>query len=338
MEKIVGIVAFMAFLHHVIPKKRSPARRRAIFIFLVTMAAAAVSIHVEQGETPIQLDMGLLASCDVNPIDEREYKKDPESVLLSRTRNATQHLVNTLFQLPIERDPSYGPLASLPAFTSLLPREKPLPKPKPLTKWERFARAKGIVKRKKDRLVFDEERQEWVPRWGYQGKNKELEDQWLVEVPANADDDYRPDKEAARDREARRKKNEMQHQRNLARSAGPAHADAAPKSQLGSGRALQAARKRAELEATIQRVRGSTASLGRFDKQLEGESKPRGVKRSFQPNELDARQERASNLKLLANIDKGSTESEMNMRKAIKYASQAQGSKALAQKAEKRRK
>ena len=92
-------------------------------------------------------------------------------------------------------------------------------------------------------------------------------------------------------------------------------------------------RRRAELEAEILRARNSTASMGRFDKHLEGETKPRGVKRTFQPNEIDARQERAANLSVLARLDKGSTDSEMNMRKAIKYASQAQGSKALAQKA-----
>ena len=301
------------------------------------MNAANVSTAVEQGEMPLQLDTGLLASVDVNPMDTRKYMKDTEALLQARTRNSTQHLINTIFQLPIERHATYGPLASLPEFLTQLPREKPLPKPKPLTKWEKFARAKGIVKRKKDRLVFDEERQEWVPRWGFQGKNKDLENQWLVEVPRNADDDFRPDKAAAKERLDRRKKNEQQHERNLARQSGAAAASPAGstkgKSELGSGKASMSSRRRAELEAEILRARNSTASMGRFDKHLEGETKPRGVKRTFQPNEIDARQERAANLSVLARLDKGSTDSEMNMRKAIKYASQAQGSKALAQKA-----
>jgi len=30
--------------------------------------------------------------------------------------------------------------------------------------------------------VYDEEKGEWVPRWGYKGKNKKGEDDWLVEV------------------------------------------------------------------------------------------------------------------------------------------------------------
>lgn len=62
-----------------------------------------------------------------------------------------------------------------------------LPKPAPMTKWQAFAAAKGIApKPKKDRLVYDEDKQEYVPRWGYKGKNKDKEDQWIHEVPNNA--------------------------------------------------------------------------------------------------------------------------------------------------------
>ncbi|WFD45672.1 Rhodanese- sulfurtransferase [Malassezia furfur] len=299
---------------------------------------ADVSTEVDMGETPLQLDLGLLASFDYNPLNVKRYKKDREVLLQERARNATQHLVNAIFQLPITRNPTYGPLATLPPFTSLLPREKPLPKPKPLTKWEKFARKKGITKKRKDRMVYDEERKEWVPRWGYQGANKSLENQWLVEVPTGAEDDYRPDKEAAKKRKEARKKNEVQHQRNLARAEGAAaSAPAAPAKKagaLGSGIAARAAR-RAELEADVLRAKGSTASMGRFDKTLEGEAKPRGVKRTFRPNEIDTRAERASNLALLSKIDKDGAN--LNVRKAIKHASNAQGSKAMVQRSEKER-
>lgn len=30
--------------------------------------------------------------------------------------------------------------------------------------------------------MYDEEKGEWVPRWGYKGKNKSEQDDWLVEV------------------------------------------------------------------------------------------------------------------------------------------------------------
>lgn len=85
-------------------------------------------------------------------------------------------------------------LLSLPPRSTALPRHKPLPTPKPPTKWELFARKKGIGKfntkpgaaladkERRKNLVYDEEKGDWVPRWGYKGKNKSGEDDWLVEV------------------------------------------------------------------------------------------------------------------------------------------------------------
>ena len=72
--------------------------------------------------------------------------------------------------------------------------------------------------------------------------------------------------------------------------------------------------------------------MGRFDKSLEGEAKPKGQRRTFQPNEIDPGRERAANLALLAKV--GGAGSDVNMRKAIKYASDSQGSKALMQRNE----
>ncbi len=31
-------------------------------------------------------------------------------------------------------------------------------------------------------MVFDEAKGEWVPKWGYKGKNREGEGEWIVEV------------------------------------------------------------------------------------------------------------------------------------------------------------
>lgn len=55
-----------------------------------------------------------------------------------------------------------------------------------MTKWQAFATAKGIApKPRRDRLIYDAEKQDWVPKWGYKGKNKEIESQWIVEVPTD---------------------------------------------------------------------------------------------------------------------------------------------------------
>lgn len=47
----------------------------------------------------------------------------------------------------------------LPAPLFRLPREKPLPSERQLTKWEQYAQQKGIRKKKKDRKTFDEQNQ-----------------------------------------------------------------------------------------------------------------------------------------------------------------------------------
>jgi regulator of ribosome biosynthesis len=113
------------------------------------------------------------------------FRENLESYLYALARDGTQALLSALFSLPTKPSPD-GPLGILPLPKTLLPRSKPLPKPKPPTKWEKFAARKGIQHKKRDAKTWDEEKQEWVRRWGKGGKNRELEDQWLTEVPKNA--------------------------------------------------------------------------------------------------------------------------------------------------------
>lgn len=155
-------------------------------------------------DIPLEVDAGFLTVTDLNPIDVESYKyvvrffvrmfaaikacmlsADLEDYLMSTARDGVQALVSSLFSLPITSSED-GPLAQLPPPTTQLPRAKPLPKPKPLTKWQQFAKAKGIQHSKKEKRVWDEEKQEWVERWGWKGANKTKESQWLTEVPANA--------------------------------------------------------------------------------------------------------------------------------------------------------
>ena len=68
-------------------------------------------------------------------------------------------------------------------------------------------------------MVYDEATGQWVPKWGYKGKNKELDDQWLVEVedePKNQGDELIDPRTLNRaERKKLVKKNELQHKRNL---------------------------------------------------------------------------------------------------------------------------
>jgi regulator of ribosome biosynthesis len=163
------------------------------------------SILVEK-DIPPDVDAGFLTVTDTNPLDKESYECVPSSTsdlglvlrvffytpsherevyLQENARDGVQLLFASIFSLPTVSSPE-GPLGQLPPPTTQLPRAKPLPKPKPPTKWERFARAKGIQSQRRDRKVWDEESQAWVPRWGWKGRNKAEETQWLHEVPANA--------------------------------------------------------------------------------------------------------------------------------------------------------
>lgn len=91
------------------------------------------------------------------------------------------------------------------------------------------------------------------------------------------DIDHDPRKVARDERKAKIAKNERQHQQNLARSQsdqGAASTSAPP----AAGREFQSQRK-TEIGHTLAVTRTSTASMGKFDKKLNGEKKLKGIKR-----------------------------------------------------------
>ncbi len=55
-----------------------------------------------------------------------------------------------------------------------------------MTRWERFAKEKGIHKTKKTRMVYDDASGDMLPRWGYGAKQNDPMTNWLIEVPNNA--------------------------------------------------------------------------------------------------------------------------------------------------------
>jgi regulator of ribosome biosynthesis len=130
---------------------------------------------------PYTFDLGNLLCNDANPLPDSPTAADLSAI----ARDCAQALINQLLTTgSFTASKADGVLLALPAPTTPLPREKPLPAEKQETRWERFARKKGIKDRKRGegKLVYDEAKGEWVPGWGYKGKNKGEEGQWLVEV------------------------------------------------------------------------------------------------------------------------------------------------------------
>uniref|UniRef100_A0A8B9BQM8 Ribosome biogenesis regulatory protein n=1 Tax=Anser brachyrhynchus TaxID=132585 RepID=A0A8B9BQM8_9AVES len=264
-------------------------------------------VSVEK-ELELEFDLGNLLALDPNPPPAaglRGAGPRREAVLRALARDNVQLLVAQLWALPAERaGGAAGPLvARLPEPSCRLPREKPPPRPRPPTRWEQFARLKGIRRRKRSSLVWDEQAKEWRRRWGYRRAGGDPARSWLVEVPAGADpeeDQFAKKRQEKRERVAR---NEFNRLRNLARAHRAATAVPAPPLHPTGHQS----REELGLAARVARV--STASLGRFQPRLPKEPvelPPRGrggKKRRFQPVLGDLAAERGRQLELLRTMN-----------------------------------
>lgn len=241
----------------------------------------------------LEFDLGNLLASDRNPPTVlRQAGPSPEAELRALARDNTQLLINQLWQLPTERVEE-AVVARLPEPLTRLPREKPLPRPRPLTRWQQFARLKGIRPKKKTNLVWDEVSGQWRRRWGYKRARDDTKE-WLIEVPGSADpmeDQFAKRIQAKKERVA---KNELNRLRNLAR---------AHKMQMPSSAGLHPTghQSKEELGRAMQVAKVSTASVGRFQERLPKEKAPRGTgkKRKFQPLFGDFAAEKKSQLELL---------------------------------------
>jgi regulator of ribosome biosynthesis len=231
-------------------------------------------------ETQNDLDLGLLAAFSLNTGHHRE---------------ALQELVDGLFSLP-RTDDAFT--VQLPAPKHVLPRMHPLPKEKVETRWEKFAREKGIDKRKKERMVWDEHSQSWKPSFGYgravgTGNNEAP----IMELKSTDADDVDPFERA---RDGRKMKQLKQKKHELANQERKQHARVKTTELL----AASDTRLKGKLESnkkTLKAVQTSTRSYGRFDEKVrnEPERKIEDKRRKFAPNIADAASEKERALKIL---------------------------------------
>lgn len=188
--------------------------------------------------------------------------------MLNLTRDNAQLLVNGIWELPTERLDEHI-VAKLPKPSFALPRSRRLPEPKALTKWEQFAKAKGIKKKQKDKKVWDDQLDKWVPTYGYQRFKADEEKNWVIEVPQNIDpmtDMFQKKKDLKNERVA---KNEIARMKNIAR----AQKVQAPRAGFVSEESASA--KELHIAATI--AKASTASVGKFQDKLPKEKEARGI-------------------------------------------------------------
>nr|XP_015209188.1 PREDICTED: ribosome biogenesis regulatory protein homolog [Lepisosteus oculatus] len=253
----------------------------------------SISVHKE---LELEFDLGNLLASDKNPPDVREFKQQKkEEFLRSLARGNTQLLINELWKLPTERVEEVI-VAKLPDPSTRLPREKPVPKPRAPTKWEEFAKLKGIQKKKKTNLVWDDVHKEWKRRWGYKRANDDTKE-WLIEVPATADPNEDQFAKRVKAKKERVAKNELNRLKNIAR---------AQKIKVpGAGLTPASQQSKAELQMAMQVAKTSTASVGKFQDRLPKEKPARntGKKRKFQPLIGDFSSEKQKQLDMLKIMD-----------------------------------
>lgn len=88
----------------------------------------------EAFEGRLDFDLGNLMACDPSPQDAQGLANDREAHCLETATQIAQSLAAQLFQLP-GRLAGRGRVVSLPAPAFPLPRQKPLPTPRPPTRY-----------------------------------------------------------------------------------------------------------------------------------------------------------------------------------------------------------
>ena len=240
----------------------------------------------------VEIDLGNLLASDPNPLPDDFSTltiSQKEEIFRATARDSTQLIVNQLWQCKTE---VYGHdvIAILPPPAEPIPREKPVPKPKPPTKWELFAREKGIQRRKKYSKVWDDESKSWRFTWG---KNRIIGEKERRDYHENLRKEMEEDDQKAGSGNRKRKKdmagaqssplkkhltkservakNELNRLRNVARA----------RKQVGeTGGILPTASMdkkhiplKSESKKALAVATQSTASLGRFTKPLSTEKK-----------------------------------------------------------------
>lgn len=131
------------------------ASRLDVRALLQAQAASSTrpSVVVDK-EDDLQYDLGHLCAFDPSPVDAEALREDREGHLLRTARDNMQLLANQLYGLLAGAQEKS--VIRLPPPVTQLPREKPLPEARQLTRWEKFAKEKGIVKHKRSKMVWDE--------------------------------------------------------------------------------------------------------------------------------------------------------------------------------------
>jgi len=180
----------------------------------------------------VEFDLGSLCIYNTAHVD---YPEDPEAyeekiqqLALDNYRKIFGRLLELREKEDVERDKKKLELqihdfdkteyhVVLPEITTLFPRFNPMPSKKEMTKWEKFAKDKGIKKDRRSK-VFDEASQTWVNLRGSKSIRKLNEKRDVARELKQGQDIYSdPFEQEKETKRAAKQKQEIQEIRNKLR-------------------------------------------------------------------------------------------------------------------------
>eukprot|EP01119_Soliformovum_irregulare_P002742 TRINITY_DN129_c0_g2_i3.p1 TRINITY_DN129_c0_g2~~TRINITY_DN129_c0_g2_i3.p1 ORF type:complete len:309 (-),score=75.66 TRINITY_DN129_c0_g2_i3:195-1121(-) len=221
----------------------------------------------EEGD--LKFDLGNLLAADSRPIDLKSFQEKSDEYLKELAQKNVQSLIGRIFQLPIEQADHSGVIATLPSRLSTpIPREKHVPQPKPLTKWQEFALQKGIrpKNKKREQWVFDES--EGVEKRSHGYKSATVDTDWILPHKLSLEPGQDPFEAKLN---AKKEKVEKQEKRQSANRKAALKKTTSAVLPPTISLSMPHKTNVGELDNAIATIRKSTISLGKFEPTLRNE-------------------------------------------------------------------
>ena len=273
-----------------------------------------------------------------NILNQKNNEKElTETIMMNKAKQNYVSFASSLFDIlskqqgqekeDLDYDKAPDEL-TLPEAIITLPRSLPIPVAKPLTKWEKYKQEKGIVQRKRSRMVYSEEVGDWVPRWG-RGSVKKIQDSmnWAMEEKepgVNPFEQKSNEKQLAKAKQLKRQMKNEEYAKKVLNSKKEGNnnnssnnninnSKSEPKQKLSKKqrKALKAQKEiqklnddKKNLSKRLEQVQKSTRSMGNFDKKLKNEKEINLLKKKRVSKDIlsDKKKEKSRDKRILDNI------------------------------------
>jgi regulator of ribosome biosynthesis len=294
------------------------------------------SLPLDEKRENIFYDTRRLVIIDSNNIlnQKNNEKELTETIMINKAKKNFISFTSTLFDLLAkqhgkdEEDVDYDKPADevmLPDTLITLPRSLPIPVEKPLTKWEKYKKEKGLIQRKRSRMVYSEEVGDWVPRWG-RNSIKKIQNslEWALEEKepgVNPFEQKSNEKQLAKAKQLKRQIKNEEYAKKMLNNNKEEKKSNIPninnenvnKQKLSKKqRKLLKAQKEIQklsddkknLSKRLEQVQKSTRSMGNFDKILKNEKEPNLLKKDKVSKDvlLNKKKEKSRDKRILDNI------------------------------------